>query len=101
MPSKFLITTLLTSVSLMTLIQLPVTAEEVCQLKDPAGTVVNIRDRPDGEIVHTLRNGQRIYIHEAATDPQNRPWVQIGSFYQGGYRVWGWVIEEFVSCENR
>jgi Bacterial SH3 domain len=101
MPSRFIVPTLLAGLSLTALSSLPVKAEEVCQLNDPAETVVNLRDQPDGQIVQTLRNGQRVYIHEQATDTQNRSWVQIGSFYRGGYRVWGWTFAEFVRCEDR
>ncbi|GBD55055.1 hypothetical protein myaer87_09820 [Microcystis aeruginosa NIES-87] len=79
----------------------PVKAERVCQVTDPTGTPLNVRDRPNGQVVNALRNGREVYIHETAYDRQGRPWVLVGGYYKGVYRTWGWVFREFVSCYNR
>jgi hypothetical protein len=82
-------------------VQLSVNAEQVCKITDPTDTSLNVRDRPNGEIINVLRNGREVYIHETAYDEQNRPWVKVGGYYEGEYRIWGWVLREFISCYNR
>jgi hypothetical protein len=79
----------------------PAKAERVCRVTDPTGTPLNVRDRPNGRIVNTLRNGREVKIHETTYDGQGRPWVLLGGYYEGVYRTWGWVIREFVSCYGR
>lgn len=79
---------------------LPTKAETICKVTDPTGTPLNVRDRPNGNVVNTLRNGRQIRIDQLAEDEQGRTWAKIGSFQNGKYRVWGWVIREFVSCYN-
>ncbi|OIP73481.1 MAG: peptide-binding protein [Oscillatoriales cyanobacterium CG2_30_44_21] len=79
----------------------PVKAERVCQVTDPTGTPLNVRDSPNGEIINALRNGREVYIHKKTYDAQGRPWVLVGGYYEGIYKTWGWVFREFVSCYNR
>ncbi|MFB2879815.1 hypothetical protein [Floridanema aerugineum] len=79
---------------------LPTKAETICKVTDPTGTPLNVRDRPNGNVVNTLRNGRQIRIDQLAEDEQGRTWAKVGSFQNGKYRVWGWVIREFVSCYN-
>lgn len=77
---------------------LPTKAETICKVTDPTGTPLNVRDRPNGKVINTLRNGREVRIDETGSDNQGRRWAKIGSFQNGKYRVWGWVIREFVSC---
>lgn len=81
--------------------ELPVKAEQVCQVTDPTGTPLNVRDSPNGNVINALRNGREVYILETADDEQGRPWAKIAGYYEGNYRIWGWVIREFISCYNR
>ncbi|MEH2195445.1 MAG: SH3 domain-containing protein [Nostoc sp.] len=76
----------------------PVKAETGCQVTDPTGTPLNVRDQPNGQVINTLKNGRQVDILEIAHDSQNRAWARIGGYYNGKYRVWGWVIREFISC---
>ena len=82
-------------------VQLPVKAEKVCLVTDPTDSPLNVRDRPNGEIVNALKNGREVYIHEIAIDEQNRSWAKVGGYYEGEYRIWGWVFREFISCYER
>ena len=77
---------------------LPAQAEKVCKVTDPTGTPLNVRDKPSGRVINRLRNGREVYIEETAYDSQGRPWVKVGGYYNGKYRIWGWVIREFISC---
>lgn len=79
---------------------LPVKAKQICQVSDPTGTPLNVRSSPNGKIINSLRNNRQVNIIETAYDKQNRQWAKIGGYYQGKYKVWGWVIREFISCYN-
>lgn len=97
-PSFLLSLALLTS---LTIVQMPAKAERVCQVTDPTGTPLNVRDQPNGEVINTLGNGTEVYIEESVYDSQGRSWVKVGSYYNGQYVVWGWVFREFISCYDR
>ncbi|MFQ4143817.1 SH3 domain-containing protein [Chlorogloeopsis sp. ULAP02] len=75
-----------------------VKAEIICKVTDPTGTPLNVRDKPNGHIINVLKNGRQVDILKIAYDSQNRPWAKVGGYYNGKYRVWGWVIREFISC---
>jgi hypothetical protein len=91
------------SVATVTIISLPLSAkaEKICQVTDPTGTPLNVRSSPNGRITNTLRNGREVYIQKIETDEKGRLWALIGGYYQGQYKVWGWVFREFISCYNR
>ncbi|MDF5706630.1 MAG: hypothetical protein PUP90_02840 [Nostoc sp. S4] len=52
---------------------LPVKAEIVCQVTDPTGTRLNLRDHPNGRVINALKNSRQVDILEIAYDSQNRP----------------------------
>lgn len=70
----------------------------ICKVTDPTATPLNIRDKPNGRVINTLKNGKKVDIIETSFDNQNRPWVKVGGYHNGTYKVWGWVIREFISC---
>ncbi|MGL5805977.1 MAG: SH3 domain-containing protein [Xenococcaceae cyanobacterium] len=78
-----------------------VRAEEVCQVTDPTGTPLNVRDRPNGKIINSLKNRREVYIQEISYDNKDRPWAKVGGYDKGAYRTWGWVYREFISCYSR
>ncbi|MCU0567946.1 MAG: SH3 domain-containing protein [Oculatellaceae cyanobacterium Prado106] len=100
MKKQFASLVLIASASVLTFAS-PAKAEQVCQVTDPTGTPLNVRNYPNGEIVNALRNGREVEILEIANDEQGRAWARIAGYYEGEYRVWGWVIREFISCYNR
>lgn len=75
--------------------------ELVCQVTDPTGTPLNVRNSPNGRVINALRNGREVYILKTSYDSQGRTWVFVGGYYRGEYRVWGWVLREFISCYDR
>lgn len=79
-------------------INVPAQARTICQVTDPTGTPLNVRDRPNGAIVNALRNGREVDILRVDYDERGRPWALVGSYYEGEYRTWGYVYREFVSC---
>lgn len=80
---------------------LPAKAETVCKVTDPTGTPLNVRDSPNGRKINALRNGREVYILEDGFDEKGKPWSRVAGYYNGDYRVWGWVFREFISCYNR
>lgn len=101
MKRKLLVSLMGVLVGLTTFGILPAKAEQVCQVTDPTGTPLNVRESPNGEVVYTISNGSEVYIHDIANDEQGRPWAQIGGYDRGEYRIFGWVIREFLSCYDR
>ncbi|MEA5553570.1 SH3 domain-containing protein [Anabaena cylindrica UHCC 0172] len=89
---------LLSSINILIL---PAKAEKVCQVTDPTGTPLNIRDIPNGRIINKLKNGKEVYILEIAYDNTRRPWAKIAGYHNGKQRIWGWAFREFISCYNR
>lgn len=77
-----------------------VNASQVCQTTDPTGTPLNVRNSPNGKVINSLKNGRNVDILEISDDDRGRPWAKVGGYHNGNYRVWGWVIREFVSCYN-
>jgi hypothetical protein len=75
-------------------------AETVCKVTDPTGTPLNVRDTPNGRVINTLKNGREVSINQISYDSKGRPWAKVGGYYNGEYRVWGWVLREFISCYN-
>ena len=89
---------LLTTVLSFSVTALPAKAERICKVTDPTGTPLNVRAYPNGDVINALRNGREVDMLEFAYDDRGRPWVKVGGYYQGTYRIWGWVIREFISC---
>jgi len=73
-------------------------AERVCEVTDPTGTPLNVREYPNGTVINALRNGREVYIHDTSNDGR---WVRVGGYYNGSYRMWGWVFREYISCYDR
>lgn len=74
-------------------------ARYVCIVTDPTGTPLNVRATPNGKIVTTLKNGNRVYFLDTANDEKGRPWAKVGIQKDATtIRILGWVIREFVSC---
>ncbi|WLT38798.1 SH3 domain-containing protein [Synechocystis sp. B12] len=91
----------LTSILCFVLTATPSQAKEICKVTDPTGTPLNVRESPNGKVINALRNNREVEILEIDFDQQGRPWAKVASYYQGRYRVWGWVIREFISCYER
>jgi hypothetical protein len=77
---------------------LPAQAAKVCKVTDPTGTPLNVRTQPNGRVINTLKNGREVNIEAITNDSKGRPWAKIGGYYKGEYRIWGWVLREFISC---
>ena len=79
-------------------VELPVQAAKVCKVTDPTGTPLNVRAQPNGRVINSLRNGREVNIETITNDSKGRPWAKVGGYDKGKYRIWGWVLREFISC---
>ncbi len=65
-----------------------------CSVNDPTGTPLNVRSKPNGEIIARLRNGT---IVEQTDTPYKGKWAEI-SFDSGNIKVTGWVYKKYLAC---
>jgi hypothetical protein len=70
--------------------------DQHCKVTDPTGTPLNLRDKPNGRIIGTLKNGMFVSVTEYANDAKGRPWVDVADY--NTKKVLGWVFREFISC---
>jgi hypothetical protein len=70
----------------------------VCVVADPTGTPLNIRMQPNGAIVDSVGNGQRVlvFLSDAVTDNQGRVWHNIAKRTSAAPD--GYVIARFLRC---
>jgi uncharacterized protein YraI len=71
-------------------------AETSCTVTDPTGTPLNVRSRPNGQIVGALHNQTRVFISGLVADARGRRWAKIVPLDEGKA---GWVFREYVACE--
>lgn len=67
-----------------------------CRVMDPTGTPLNVRDRPNGEVMGQVRNGTLVERQRIASDERGRPWAYIIDRNSG--EPLGWVFREFIAC---
>jgi uncharacterized protein YraI len=79
--------TLLTTAALAVALTSPVLA---CQVSDPTGTPLNMRESPNGKIIGTLQNGVEVVMKDASKDWN---WAQIVT--KSGKT--GWVYYNYLS----
>jgi Bacterial SH3 domain len=65
-----------------------------CMVTDPTGTPLNVRSRPNGQILGALHNDTQVVIMSSAVVGGKR-WVRI--LPEAGKQ--GWVFGDYVSCD--
>lgn len=77
----------------------PVTGEDaqLCTVKDPTGTPLNIRATAGGEIIGQVRNGVRVRVLERGSH-NGKPWVLVERWPDDN--VVGWVFDPYLKCEE-
>jgi hypothetical protein len=73
-------------------------AGKTCRVTDPTGTPLNARLQPNGKVVNRIRNGRTVYAQSIARDDEGKPWVLVAIKDRGNYKILGYVLREFVSC---
>lgn len=67
-----------------------------CRIMDPTGTPLNIRDRPNGEVIGRVGNGRLVTRIRSSEDERGRPWSYVADRETG--QPLGWVYREFIAC---
>lgn len=70
--------------------------QQGCRVADPTGTLLNVREAPNGPIVGSLTNGTSLQIIGNQQDTKGRTWVQIQPL--GDDRPLGWAFRDYVNC---
>jgi hypothetical protein len=70
----------------------------VCRVVDPTGTPLNIRLQPNGKIVATARNGDKILVFrgDEMLDDKGRTWLSVALMTSAAPD--GYVIGSYVRC---
>ena len=66
-----------------------------CVIADPTPTPLNIRTSPNGKIIGTIANGERVGILDQTTDRTGDQWVYISD---SGSQPLGWVFRRYLVC---
>ena len=70
-------------------------AVDTCDVADPTGTPLNVRNQPNGKILFTLRNGTKVVWVELSNDQK---WVKIFPMTGRHRDREGWVFTDFLDC---
>jgi hypothetical protein len=65
-----------------------------CMISDPTGTPLNIRESPNGRILGTIRNGERVIMRDTV-DVRGKRWAELAWDRPGGTV---YVLREYISC---
>lgn len=74
-------------------------SQEVCKVTDPTGTPLNVREKPQGKIVGTIRNGKDVVPKAFGADQNGNYWILVAD--EENNKEIGWVFREFVSCYRK
>lgn len=71
----------------------------VCVVADPTGTLLNVRDAPNGAVVGQIANGVWVKATDRMTS-RGKPWVYIHDSDPNGSlgEPLGWVFADYVKC---
>ena len=75
------------------------THAQKCEVKDPTGTPLNVRAKPNGRIVGKLNNGSVVWQEDYLYDSMGREWLKVGIYRGKKYTVLGYVLMDYLSCE--
>jgi len=70
---------------------------DICTVKDPTGTPLNVRSEPNGEIYGQFRNGVKVRKLESQTH-NGREWILVERIPDDN--VVGWVFDPYLKCEE-
>lgn len=71
-------------------------AQMKCTVKDPTGTPLNVRSKPNGPIVGALANGTPVHVWQII-DVRGKLWARITPAGPGKR---GWVFRSYLACEQ-
>ena len=68
-----------------------------CEVADPTGTPLNIRDAPNGAIMGTVRNGETVRVY-AVREHNGKLWAE--AWRDPADNAVGWVFDDYLKCEE-
>ena len=66
-----------------------------CTVQDPTRTPLNVRAKPNGKILTTVKNGTLVAIDDSTA---GNKWSRI-SVKKGRREIIGWVLRDYLSCQ--
>ena len=71
----------------------------VCVVSDPTGTLLNVRDEPNGRVVGEIHNGVWVKATDRTTS-RGKPWAFIHDSDAAGTlgEPLGWVFAAYLTC---
>jgi hypothetical protein len=66
-----------------------------CAVKDPTGTLLNVRAKPNGRVIARLKNDTLVAIDDSTA---GNKWSRI-SFKKGRKQLTGWVLRDYLGCQ--
>ena len=70
-----------------------------CVVADPTGSPLNVRHKPNGQVMGTLRNGTIVFLGAPYVDQRKRVWVEIKSSSDAPPQ--GWVFLSYLACKDQ
>ena len=70
-------------------------AATICEVNDPTGTPLNVRDGPGGHILSAMRNGIKVEFIEQKKI-KGKTWTLIAKFGAGT----GYVFGDYITCDG-
>ena len=70
-----------------------------CVVADPTSSPLNVRHKPNGQVMGTLRNGTIVFLGASYVDQRKRVWVEIKSSSDAPPQ--GWVFLSYLACREQ
>lgn len=74
-------------------------SDRVCVVSDPTGTLLNVREAPNGRVVGTIANGVWVSVRTRTTE-RGKAWAYIHDSDMAGTigPPLGWVFDAYLKC---
>lgn len=74
-------------------------SDRVCVVSDPTGTLLNVREEPNGRVVGTIANGVWVWVR-TRTNARGKAWAYIHDSDRAGTigPPLGWVFDAYLKC---
>jgi len=74
-------------------------SDRVCVVSDPTGTLLNVREEPNGRVVGTIANGVWVWVRTRTT-ARGKSWAYIHDSDMAGTigTPLGWVFDAYLKC---
>ena len=67
-------------------------------MRDPTGTLLNVRREPNGPVIGAFRDGERVRRYGESIEKNGRVWVQVARAPWDN--ALGYVFDAYLKCEE-